>query len=344
MKNTLILMTALIPTTGHTDLISFAASMADTNVYVLINGRTFEPVSSLQRQQSLAKHFRNQPKVTIQHRVRDNAPQNALVAENSDTFWNYWKNEVSEAFPGVKFDYVVASENYGQQLALTVGAAFVPYDIARTFSTSQGTVVRNDLWENWDKVIPEFRESLLINAVMFGQESVGKTTVSRLVAESLNVQWFPEYARPYLETVGANVTLDAMGHIHMGQKALQKIARHKSLTPANVFDTDLFSTVGYYDIMLEKVPQECINDAIQHQAQVYYLLPDDIPFVEDELRYGGDRRESDRTFWVNILQRYGLNYIHVPSGSAESKAQWISSDIRAKFAAQVKEIKEFTRD
>src|SRR5699024_10101779 len=100
---------------------------------------------------------------------------------------------------------------------------------------------------------------------------------------------------------GTDVTVKAMENIHAGQFALQNFARSKSEFPVSVFDTDLFSTVGYYEIMMNQVPSGCIRDALSSKADVYYVLPDDIPFEVDPLRYGGDRRESEIKLWTDLL-------------------------------------------
>ena len=42
MTHSVVLMTALVPTTGHVDLINFAASVTDY-VTVVVSSRSFEP-------------------------------------------------------------------------------------------------------------------------------------------------------------------------------------------------------------------------------------------------------------------------------------------------------------
>lgn len=350
-KNAIITMTALIPTTGHSELIKFAANLPNTTVYVLVNGRTKEPIPSLDRWRALNKHFEHFPNVIIHNKVSDDAPQNEWDTETPQEFWDWWTQEINGAFPRAqnKWDYVIASEIYGIKLATALGATFVPYDIERSFNPVKGTDVRNDIWTNWDGIIPEFRQQLAETVVMFGQESVGKTTLSKMVAEKLQVEWFPEYARPYLEAVGAEVTETAMSVIHHGQASLQKLAINNAKYPVTVLDTDLFSTVGYYGIYYgdngaTPPPQDCVTDAIKYKAHVYYVLPDDIPFEEDILRYGGDVRESDRQYWIRLLEQYDLYYKLVPSGTAEEKTNWIANDIKERFNNKVEPIKSFIRD
>lgn len=346
MKNTIVLMTALLPTTGHADLIKFAASIPDSRVFVLISGRTFEPLPSLFRWQDLHDHFKSFTNVFIQHSVRDNAPQNP--EDMPEGFWEWWQDEINHVFPEAakNWEYVVASEPYGQQVADSLGARFMPYDLDRVLNPARGTDTRNDPWLHWDDILPETKARLLLKATLFGQESVGKTTLSRLVSKELGVNWIPEYARPYLETVGEEVTVTAMENIHAGQAALQKLAFDKAERPALILDTDLFSTVGYYEIMnVAEVPKACITDAIRYSSDVYYVLPDDIPFEEDILRYGGDHRESERNFWIDLLERYRQTYEIVPEGlTLNAKVKWIAADIRKRFDHNFEGLKNFQRE
>lgn len=344
-KNIIVLMTALVPTTGHADLIRFAASIPDAFVHVLINGRTFEPVSSLDRWLDLNKHFKGYFNVEIQHSVVNDAPQNP--EDLPDNFWFWWRDEINRNFPYVnkEWDYVVASEPYGAQVARSLDAEFIPYDIERTLNPARGQEVRSDLAGHWNEILPETRQRLHFKATLFGQESVGKTTISKLVKDELKCEWLPEYARHYLETVGSEVTLSKMRSIHFGQYAYQKAAFEKAVTPFLVLDTDLFSTVGYYRIMkTEENIDACIKDAKSLASDIYYLLPDDIPLEKDPLRYGGDKRESDLNFWADMLESYRLPYVKVPSGSASEKAQWITEDMKKRFAEATASIATFDRE
>lgn len=341
--NIIILMTALLPTTGHADLIRFAQSIPQSQVYVLINGRDHEPFPTDLRVDAFKEHFTGN--VVIKGSVVNHAPQNP--EDMVDGFWQWWADEINVNFPEVEgqWDYVVASESYGAQVALSLNAEFLPYDIARSLNPVKGTKIREDLRGEWSNILPEFRTHLQYRAVMFGQESVGKTTISRLVAERLSSTWAMEYARPYLEEVGAELSMNKMEHIHIGQAALQSMIRKSAVTPFAVFDTDLFSTVGYYRIYDEgRVPQQCIDSALELSADMYYVLPDTIPFVSDILRYGGHERETDTQFWVSLLEEYELPYVVVPSGSIEDKVEFIVSHMLTGFIDKTRSIKEFERD
>lgn len=345
MKNAIILMTALLPTTGHSDLINFAKMLPDTKVHVLVNDRTFEPIPGTLRVKALKEEvfdsFTNN--VVIKNSTNDHAPQNPSDMING--FWRWWKEEINRNFPEViHWDYVVASEPYGINVAHSLNAEFIPYDISRSHNKTKGSIVRDDIWKEWNSVLPVIRRNFLYKAVLFGQESVGKTTISSEISKSMNIPWVVEYARPYLEEVGEDLSMQKMSNIHAGQKALQEILSYKATHPALVFDTDLFSTIGYYRIMKQSAPPELIKDALNFKADMYYILPDNIPLVKDPLRYGGEKRESSQSFWIELLEEFSQKYIIVPEGSIEEKKEWISQNIILRFKEKTENIRNFLRD
>lgn len=342
MKTALILMTALVPTSGHCDLIDFALGLGVDRVCVLVNGRTFEPVPVEIRTQALQEHYRFNPKVDIRYDLDDNAPQNPTDHSN---FWQWWASKINSRFQNiVGFDYVVASEAYGEQVAESLNASFIPYDIPRSINATRGTQVRFDLHQNWDHMIPEIRSYLMLKATMFGQESVGKTTLSNIVAKRLNSHMIPEWARPYLETVGADLTDQKMVNICLGQSALQYVHQAKALSPVLIQDTDLFSTLGYYRIRQWEHPAHLVTDAVAMASDVYYVLPDSIPVEQDQLRYLGDKRESEMSLWTELLDEYGLPYVLVPDGNIDSKSDFIVKDIETRLDEKFRDIRLFERE
>lgn len=340
-----VLMTALLPTTGHSDLIEFAGSLPETQVCVLVNGRSFEPQALEHRVADLRAHFASWPQVEVRGSMNDEAPQAPHLMPQGEDFWGWWREEIHRHFPEVGgWSYVVASEPYGQQVAESLGASFMPYDLQRTLNPAKSTAARLDPWGQWEQLLPETRRRFLYRAVLFGQESVGKTTLSRSVAEALGVAWGVEWARPFLETVGPEVTPEAMAAITAGQGAYQEKIYRDARHPAVIMDTDLFSTVGYYRICLGEEAPACEAAALASPGTHYFLLPDSIPFEADPLRYGGDHRESERQEWIDLLERFGRPYSLVPDGSWEEKTLWLAQEIKGGFLAQFEQLQAFQRE
>lgn len=340
--NSLIVMTALPPTTGHRDLIEFSSNLAD-KTWVLIFGLSKEPISGFDRKWDLKEEFSGVSKIVVRNITDDSAPQNP---EDHPDFWNWWKNAVIKAVPEVtQWDYVVASETYGGPLAEVLGAQFMPLDIDRELNSTKATDVRNNLRGNWNSILRATRSRLQVTGVVFGQESVGKTTVSKYVAQLLNGTWGFEYARPYLEAVGPDIDLGVMERIHLGQAALQRSLHYQAKSPFIILDTDLWSTFGYYPILDQgPAPEALIQDAHRLAGDMYYVLDDGIPFEEDILRYGGDKRTTTKQFWIDILEEEGLPYTLVPLGDVEEEAYFIANHLLRLCAKKNKSLIEYKRD
>lgn len=345
-KNCLILMTALVPTTGHRDLVRFAQGLPDTHVHVMLNARSFEPGSMGMRVKALDASL-SMENVTI-HGVMDDDALQEPRGPRDDAFWAWWRKSIAHHLGIDSWDYVVACASYGQRMAQELGAIFLPYDLARVHNDAQGTTVRRDPLGNWGKILPGYRGEHVQRGVMFGQESVGKTTVGSLVAKNLHGHFMEEWARPYLEMpeVGGEVTVEKMHAIDLGQGAFERAFRTSAPAPFEILDTDLYSTIGYWRIFGHEVPTEALQWAEElSRGKIYFLMPDvDVPFVPDPIRYGGDHRESTREFWRDILDEFSLPYIEVSPGSVEEKAEFISEVLRRSFEEAWAPISSFVRE
>lgn len=343
MGNVVLLMTALPPTTGHEDLISFAANLPHARVWVLLCARAKEPYGGARRLAAVSRVFSQDLNVTVRLLEEDLAPQNP---PDHPLFWDWWADTVNTAFPevGGDWDFFVASEPYGVQMARALNCRFLPYDRARERNEARGTKIRADLWSHWDSLLPTVRQDFQVRAALFGPESVGKTSVAKTVAEKLHIDWTPEYARPYLETVGPHCDLRSMSEIHAGQVGLQRLAYSKAATPALIMDTDLLTTVGYYPLMAAQPTEGILRDLATLVVDRYYLLSDSAPFVTDPLRYGGHQRESDTSYWESLLRRHAVSYIPTPAGSVDEIADFVAEDLRRVFKEKTLALASFERE
>lgn len=338
--NGVIFMTALVPTIGHKRLIEFALSYLQTRyggsatLHVVVSSRSKEPYITADRVMSLASAFGygyGYGRDVVFHDHEDNdAPQNCKTDEE----WNYWVR-IAKHVAGGEVTHLFGSDMYCKEFADRIGCSWVPVDPYREVLPVKGRDVREYLFEQQDKIIPEWIESVGHHVVLFGQESVGKTTLSKMLAEYYWTKPVHEWARPYLECVGADLTYEKMSHITYGQIANETTAPLKLV---NIYDTDILSTYGYYRLMgmqdkasfkRDEYGEKNINrdiELIRHRAKNYdlskriYLIPSpaDVPFEADQLRYGNGERETSMRFWQDILDEFGIKY-HVLRGSLEQR-------------------------
>ena len=250
-------------------------------------------------------------------------------------FWEMWRDFLLMFGLQPGTDLIVTSEAYGADLARVTGATFMPYDIGRELNGAKATAVRKDPLAHFADLLPEFQPVVRRRVTLFGAECVGKTTLSRKLASRLGGHWLFEYARPYLEApgIGPEVTEAKMTTIWRGQKAIQTAADVEARDkPFIVQDTDLFTTVGYWQMWSGNAPAGLVADAVATAADLYLIPSATIPFEADPLRYGGDSRESADSYWIDLCERYGLNHLVLDSPGLTERIDAGLAAIRRDFA------------
>lgn len=334
MTTAWVLLTALPPTKGHLNLIRFAASLGSTSepvaVKALVCTQPGEPFCD-ERVAAVAEALDPELRRIVQVTHYADTVQQVPHGADDAAFWEMWAQILRERgqAPG---DYVVASELYGIELARYSGCRFVPYDFDRTVLGCDASSVREDPLRHFSDMIEPFSRLLTRRITFFGAESTGKTTLSSAIAAAVDSYLLPEWARPYLEAVGPEVTDEAMHDIWLGQRALQRSTSMLPPRPFIIQDTDLFSTLGYWEMYdPARVPAGLVDDAMSTSSELYIVCRSDIPFEPDALRYGGDRRESTDRYWIDLLKRFDLPYAVLGSAGRESRLREAQDLVLATF-------------
>ncbi len=161
--------------------------------------------------------------------------------------------------------------------------------------------------------IPKQKPANLVKVVLFGPESTGKTTLSKLLARHYNTVWVREYAREYLQDKWNNERktcedIDlipiAIGQINLENNLSQKADK------ILICDTDLLETKvyseeyygGFVDPELDKV-------ALENQYDLYLLTYIDTPWEEDDLRDRPEQRQEMFNAFENALKKHQHPYI-----------------------------------
>lgn len=300
-----VVMTAMPPTAGHMHLIDFAKQIGDDYMVVLFT----QPNEPMVLERYVALNQVHEGWLTWVNRTLPQDPE-------TPGFWDMWTNIMVDEIGVRPCDYIVSSEPYGQQLADITGATFVPYDPYRELTPCKATDVRNDPVSNFHLIAREFQPFLRANVTIFGAESTGKTTLAKGLASHCHGHYFVEWARPFLEATSPDINVESMTAIWKGQRALEAHSDTFYDKPFAFFDTDLYSTIGYWEqphwrAQLGPVPEGLLRDATL--SDLYIITQANIPFEEDPLRYGGDHRESSDEYWIQVAETYGLNYVVLDS-------------------------------
>ncbi|MFD1293307.1 AAA family ATPase [Lutibacter holmesii] len=136
----------------------------------------------------------------------------------------------------------------------------------------------------------------LIKVVLFGPESTGKTTISRMLARHYNTVWVQEYAREYLQDKWNNERKLCDGSdqlpIAYGQIKLENELAKKA-DKLQICDTDLLETVVYFENYYEKsIDADLKKAALSNKYDLYLLTYIDTPWEADDIRENPDKRKE----------------------------------------------------
>lgn len=153
----------------------------------------------------------------------------------------------------------------------------------------------------------------IVKVVLFGPESSGKTTLSKLLARHYNTVWVPEYARDYLQNKWNNERKTCensdMIPIAEGQMKLENELAQKA-DKILICDTDLLETKVYSEEFYDGfVHPDLEKAAIQNTYDLYLLTYIDAPWKKDDLRDRPEQRLEMFKAFENALKKYHRPYI-----------------------------------
>ncbi len=158
----------------------------------------------------------------------------------------------------------------------------------------------------------------IVKVVLFGPESSGKTTLSKLLARHYNTVWVPEYAREYLQNRWNNerktCEISDMLPIAEGQMKLENELAIKA-DKILICDTDLLETKVYSEEFYDgSVDPGLEKAAVQNTYDLYLLTYIDTPWKKDDLRDRPEQRLEMFQAFENALKKYHRPYILLKGG------------------------------
>lgn len=276
----------LPPHAGHKLLIDFAASFCD-ELTVLVCSLPTEPIPGEQRYQWVRELA---PGQTVHH-LTDELPQEP---SESPDFWTLWRNAILEYEPR-GFDFVFASEHYGQRLAEELDARFIPVDINREIVACSGTAIRSDPMTHWDMIPACVRPYFVKRVCLVGPESSGKSTLASRLAARFDTVCAWEHARPLLDLKGGHCDPEDIPIIARSQMAIESTMAHRA-NRVLFCDTSVLLTKIWSEVLFSDVPAHITRTADAIRYDLVLLLEPDIPWVDDDQRYFPNHEDRQRFF------------------------------------------------
>lgn len=312
-KNGLVLGKFFPVTTGHLYLIDTAIENCE-HVHVIISHNKTQNIPGEVRYQGLKKTYQNNPNVTVYQFDDTGLPQHDYECESIDEFYSYWIPEIYNLVD--ELDVVFTSEDYGEGFAEYLGVDHFLVDKERSKYPVSGTAVRENPFEKWDFIADELKPFFVKRIAIMGPESVGKSTMTRELANWYQTNFVDEYGRIVYEANGNKVGVEDFIPISEGRQSLEDWAIKKS-NKLLFCDTEDITTYLFLDMY-------CPNEDHQKETNwfltklsekkkydLYILLKPDCDAIQDGTRNFLEERQAHYEVIKNELVNRGCHFVEV---------------------------------
>ena len=312
------------PHKGHLYLARFAENYVD-DLYIVVGSLKDEPIPGDIRFEWMKELF---PNATVIH-LDEELPQKP---EDHPDFWKLWEKALLRVLPS-KPDYVFAGEDYGEPLAKTLGAEFIPSNMGRDIIPTSGTEIRDNPFENWEHIPEVVRSYFLKKICIVGPESTGKSTLAKKLAEHFQTVHVPEYAYTVISKKGKdNLELKDMEIIARGQKASEE-ALAQQANKVIFSDTDTMTTSLWSQMLFQDCPDWVTKEAKNNPYDLYFLMDTGQEWMDDVHRYSPETQEEFMKACEKRLAQMNVPYIKL-SGNWDARFEKAKAAVNSYMTQQ----------
>jgi len=314
-KNALVLGKFEALHKGHLYLMDTAIENSE-RVHIMLCYNHEQEVPGKVRLKALKKIYGNNPKVKIHFAYDGGLPQHESDTNGDlDRFYSYWVPFVND-FIKEELDVVFTSEHYGDDFARYLGIKHHLVDLDRSKFNVSSTKIRNNPYDNWKYIPDEMKHHFVKRIVIMGPESVGKSILTKKLAEHYDTNFVEEYGRTVFEENGNNVELTDFIKISLGREDLENERIKKSnkylFCDTEDLTTYLFSKL-YYPDTYQRISiffeQKLRRD---EKYDLYILLKPDVDFIQDGTRDSDiDRDKHYEMIKDEMVKRRDFNFVEI---------------------------------
>lgn len=300
-------------TIGHQYIIDTAIENCE-HTHVIISHNKSQTISGIVRYMAIKETYKNNKFVTVHEFADDGFPQHDYECESLDKFYSYWvpaiKNLVSD------LDVVFTSEDYGDEFAKYLGIEHYLVDRNRTNYPISGTKVREDPFKEWDFINKEQRHFFVKRIAIMGPESVGKSTLSKMLSTHFNTNFVMEYGRLIYENNGNRIDLQDFIPISEGRQSLEDWSVRKS-NKVIFCDTEDITTYLFLKRFCKdddySKEEKWFIDRIKESKKydLYLLLKPDCDAIQDGTRSFLDERDEHYEEIKQALKQNDCNFVEI---------------------------------
>lgn len=298
---------------GHLHLIDTAIDNCE-HLHIIISHNNTQTIPGEIRYQGLKKTYQNNPNVTVHHFDDTGLPQHDYECDSLDEFYSYWVPEIYNLVDDL--DVVFTSEDYGDGFADYLGVEHFLVDKERKTVPVSGTAVRENPFEKWDFISDELKPFFVKRIAIVGPESVGKSTLTKELANWFQTNFVDEYGRIVYENNGNKVGVEDFIPISEGRQTLEDwtIKRSNKLL---FCDTEDITTYLFLDMYCPNEDHKKETDWFQNKLSekkkydLYILLKTDCDAVQDGTRNFLEERQKHYEVIKNELENRGCHFVEI---------------------------------
>lgn len=298
---------------GHLHLIDTAIENCE-HVHVIVSHNKSQTIPGDIRYLGLEKTYQNNPNVTVYQFDDTGLPQHDYECGSLEEFYSYWVPEIYNLVDDL--DVVFTSEDYGEGFAEHLGVDHFLVDKERKTFPVSGTEVRNNPFEKWNFIVDELKPFFVKRIAIMGPESVGKSTMTRELANYYQTNFVDEYGRIVYENNGNKVGVEDFIPISEGRQSLEdwEIKRSNKLL---FCDTEDITTYLFLDMYCPNEDHQ--KETVWFQTKLsenkkydlYILLKPDCDAIQDGTRNFLDERQAHYEVIKNELVNRGCHFVEV---------------------------------
>ena len=276
---------------GH-ELLLHTAARSCNRLIVLVGCSEDDPYSFDQRRDWIwqsVDRIDETARVSIikQKELDKNAEKDKNGTITDQKYWDEWildTMRLCNATNVTGIHRVFTSDLYGKRIAKELGAVWYPVDPKREIIPVSGTRVRNSLFSYFNYLPPYVKKDLAKVIAIVGPESVGKSTLTKDLADRFGCGYLPEYGRTLCDHREKLSECD-FWTIQQMQSAMIDNAKNRCASPIVLTDTEGLTTALYHEAYRPNDPHlPYFNYAREQDVDFYVCLYPNVPWIQDGQR------------------------------------------------------------
>lgn len=312
---------------GHLNLIQKGLNKVD-KLTILCCTLESEPIDGILRWNWMMESIKemNTDKIILKH-IYENLPQEPKN-NNDIEFWNIWNNVIKRECDDI--DLIISSEDYGDKLAELLNIEHYAVDKERNEICISATKIRKEPLKYFNYLADSVKPFYKKRIIFIGPESTGKTKLTNLISNKLNLPKVDEFGRTwsnlYLNNDNklSNTNFDINDIEIIANQCLKNEDNiiKKSNFPWLICDTDILATMVWSYMYFKYCPQWIIEKTLnnKYKNDLYLLCFPDLEWDDDGTREFSDlgiRLKHYHMIEDELIKRK-LNY-HIVSGKNDNR-------------------------